>query len=430
MRIIEIKGNDKKELVKKYLDRTDNPNPEIESSVADILKKVRQSGDEALRYYTKGFDRVDIGEFKVSEEEIEEALSIVGDEFIEVLKSAYKNIYDFHKKQVETTWFEEMRDGVRLGQKITPIERVGIYVPGGTAGYPSTVLMTAVPAVVANVGSITMVSPPNRDGKIDPYILSAAYVSGVKDIYKVGGAQAVAALAYGTESIPSVDKIVGPGNIFVATAKRQVFGTVGIDMIAGPSEIGILADKNADPKYVAADLLSQAEHDVKAASILITEDMDFANSVSEEVEILKNKLKRNEIVDQSLENYGIIFVADSKEECIDMMNIVAPEHLEILWEEPENYIDRIVNAGAIFLGQYTPEPVGDYYAGPNHTLPTGGTARFSSPLGVYDYIKRSSLLSYDRSALVKDANNIMDFAKNEGLTAHAAAVEVRVNNGD
>ncbi|WP_425539491.1 histidinol dehydrogenase [Microaceticoccus formicicus] len=426
MKIIKVSRDlDKKKLVKEYLDRTDNPDPEIESAVAEIIRSVKQYGDESLRYYTKGFDRVEIEDFRVSESELNEAVSIVGEDFINVLKRAYKNIYEFHSKQLESTWFNDFRPGVKLGQKITPIERVGIYVPGGTAGYPSTVLMTAIPAVVAGVGSIAMVSPPNDKGKIDPYILAAAYVCGVKEIYKVGGAQAIAALAYGTESIEAVNKIVGPGNIFVATAKKQVFGTVGIDMIAGPSEIGILADKNANPSYIAADLLSQAEHDTKAAPVLVTDDFEFAELVVKEVGIIKDELSRNEIIEQSLKNYGTIFVTESKEESIELMNIVAPEHLEILWDNAEDYIDSIVNAGAIFLGQYTPEPLGDYFAGPNHTLPTGGTARFSSPLGVYDYIKRSSLISYNREALMKEADDIMQFAKNERLTAHAKSIELR-----
>lgn len=426
MRIIKVSSDTcKKSIVKEYLDRTDNPDPEIEASVAEVLKSVRENGDDSLRYYTRGFDRVEIEEFRVSDEEIKEAVEIAGEEFINVLKRAYDNIFEFHERQLEKTWIDDFREGVRLGQKITPIDRVGIYVPGGTAGYPSTVLMTAVPAVVAGVGSIAMVSPPNREGKIDPYILSSAYVCGVTEIYKVGGAQAIAALAYGTESIEAVNKIVGPGNIFVATAKKQVFGTVGIDMIAGPSEIGILADNKANPSFIAADLLSQAEHDAKAASVLVTEDEEFAAKVSEEVDKLKNQLSRNEIVDKSLENYGIIYVTESKDESIELMNIIAPEHLEVLWEEPESYIEKITNAGAIFLGSYTPEPVGDYFAGPNHTLPTGGTAKFSSPLGVYDYIKRSSIISYTKDALLKEAEDIMQFANNERLTAHAKSIELR-----
>ncbi len=426
MKIIKVSSDTcKKTIVKEFLDRTDNPDPEIESAVAEVLKSVRDNGDDSLRYYTKGFDRVDIEDFRVSEKEINEAVKIAGEEFINVLKRAYDNIFEFHERQLEKTWIDDFRDGVRLGQKITPIDRVGIYVPGGTAGYPSTVLMTAVPAVVAGVGSIAMVSPPNQEGKIDPYILSAAYVCGVTEIYKVGGAQAIAALSYGTESIEAVNKIVGPGNIFVATAKKQVFGTVGIDMIAGPSEIGILADSGSNPSFIAADLLSQAEHDAKAAPVLVTEDEDFAKRVAEEVDTLKNQLSRNEIVDKSLENYGIIYVTESKDESIELMNIIAPEHLEVLWEEPESYLEKITNAGAIFLGSYTPEPVGDYFAGPNHTLPTGGTAKFSSPLGVYDYIKRSSIISYTKEALLKEAEDIMQFANNERLTAHAKSIELR-----
>lgn len=426
MKIIKVtKDTNIRQTLSEVLDRTENPNPEIEKSVADILHNVSVKGDEALAYYTKGFDRATVKELKVSEEEIQEAIEIVGEEFMEILREAYANVYSFHEAQLEQSWMREFRKGVMLGQRITPIGRVGLYVPGGTAAYPSTVIMTAVPAVVAGVKSIAMVTPPSQDGKANPSVLAAASICGITEIYKVGGAQAIAALTYGTKTIQPVNKIVGPGNIYVATAKRQVFGLVGIDMIAGPSEIGILADAGANPKYIAADLLSQAEHDPRAACILVTTSEDLAKKVQMEVFMQVKQLERLSIAEEALANYGLIFVVRSKKMAIEWMNEIAPEHLEILFENPEEYLDEVENAGSIFLGEYTPEPLGDYFAGPNHTLPTSGTAKFSSPLGVYDYTKRSGILRYDRDAFIEVADKVGTFAVREGLTGHKQAIEVR-----
>lgn len=426
MKIIKVtKDTNIRQTLSEVLDRTENPNPEIEKSVADILHNVSVKGDEALAYYTKGFDRATVKELKVSEEEIQEAIEIVGEEFMEILREAYANVYSFHEAQLEQSWMREFRKGVMLGQRITPIGRVGLYVPGGTAAYPSTVIMTAVPAVVAGVKSIAMVTPPSQDGKANPSVLAAASICGITEIYKVGGAQAIAALTYGTKTIQPVNKIVGPGNIYVATAKRQVFGLVGIDMIAGPSEIGILADAGANPKYIAADLLSQAEHDPRAACILVTTSEDLAKKVQMEVFMQVKQLERLSIAEEALANYGLIFVVRSKKMAIEWMNEIAPEHLEILFENPEEYLDEVENAGSIFLGEYTPEPLGDYFAGPNHTLPTSGTAKFSSPLGVYDYTKRSGILRYDRDAFIEVADKVGTFAEREGLTGHKQAIEVR-----
>lgn len=426
MKIIKVtKDTNIRQTLSEVLDRTENPNPEIEKSVADILHNVSVKGDEALAYYTKGFDRATVKELKVSEEEIQEAIEIVGEEFMGILREAYANVYSFHEAQLEQSWMREFRKGVMLGQRITPIGRVGLYVPGGTAAYPSTVIMTAVPAVVAGVKSIAMVTPPSQDGKANPSVLAAASICGITEIYKVGGAQAIAALTYGTKTIQPVNKIVGPGNIYVATAKRQVFGLVGIDMIAGPSEIGILADAGANPKYIAADLLSQAEHDPRAACILVTTSEDLAKKVQMEVFMQVKQLERLSIAEEALANYGLIFVVRSKKMAIEWMNEIAPEHLEILFENPEEYLDEVENAGSIFLGEYTPEPLGDYFAGPNHTLPTSGTAKFSSPLGVYDYTKRSGILRYDRDAFIEVADKVGTFAVREGLTGHKQAIEVR-----
>lgn len=426
MRIIEIKdGMDKKKVLNELLKREFEDNLEIEDIVRDIIYNVRVNGDSALLEYTKKFDKVDIDNIKVTEEEITEAVEIVGVDFINILKEAAENIREYHKEELEESWIKDFREGVQLGQKITPIERVGLYVPGGKAGYPSTVLMTAIPAKVAGVKSVAMVTPPSKDGKVDPYILASAFVAGVNEIYKVGGAQAVAALAYGTNSIEPVYKIVGPGNIFVATAKKQVFGKVDIDMIAGPSEIGILAENSSSPGIIAADLLSQAEHDEMAAPIFITTSRELADKVKDEVYRQIELLPRKEINIKSIENYSLGIVARNKDEAIEWMNEFAPEHLEILYDNPKDYIDKIQNAGAIFLGKYSPEPVGDYFAGPNHTLPTSGTAKFSSPLGVYDYIKRSSIICYNKEALERIQDKVQTFAKNEGLFAHANAIDIR-----
>ena len=426
MKIIEIvDGMNKRKILNELLKREYEDNIEIENIVRDIIHNVRLNGDSALLEYTKKFDNVELTSIKVTEEEITEAVKIVGEEFINILREAANNIRVYHEEEIEKSWIKEFRKGVKLGQKITPIERVGIYVPGGKAGYPSTVLMTAIPAKVAGVKSIAMVTPPSKDGKVDPYILASAFVAGVNEIYKIGGAQAVAALAYGTTSIDPVYKIVGPGNIFVATAKKQVFGKVDIDMIAGPSEIGILADDDSNPRIIAADLLSQAEHDEMAAPIFITTSKKLADEVKEEVYKQIDILPRKEINIKSIENYSLGIIARNKEEAIEWMNEFAPEHLEILYKNPEDYIDKIQNAGAIFLGQYSPEPVGDYFAGPNHTLPTSGTAKFSSPLGVYDYFKRSSIIYYNKEELESIQEKVQKFAKNEGLFAHANAIDIR-----
>lgn len=426
MRIIKVEDRKKiKEQMDDLLKRSESDQSAIEETVKEIINNIKEKGDKALLEYTKKFDGVELGNIRVTEEEVEEARKAVGEEFLAILEEVAANIREYHECEMEDTWLKEFRPGVRLGQKITPIGRVGIYVPGGKAGYPSTVLMDSIPAVVAGVESIAMVTPPSKDGSVDPYILASASVAGVKEIYKVGGAQSVAALAYGTETIAPVHKIVGPGNIYVATAKKQVFGKVAIDMIAGPSEIGILADEKSSKEIIAADLLSQAEHDEMAASILVTTSVELAEDVKEEVYRQISQLPRQEIMTKSIDNYGTIFVTNTKEEAIDIMNEVAPEHLEILFENPENYVDSIKNAGAIFIGQYTPEPVGDYFAGPNHTLPTSGTAKFSSPLGTYDFFKRSSLLCYEKDALEKVAEKVQTFAEKEGLFAHSNAVKKR-----
>lgn len=426
MRIIKVEDRGKiKEQMDELLKRSESDQSDIEKTVKDIIDNIKKRGDEALLEYTEKFDGVELSDIKVTKEEVTAAREAVGEEFLEILEEAAANIKEYHECELEETWMKEFRPGVRLGQKITPIGRVGIYVPGGKAGYPSTVLMDSIPAVVAGVESIAMVTPPLKDGSVDPYILAAASVAGVDEIYKVGGAQSVAALAYGTETIAPVNKIVGPGNIYVATAKKQVFGKVAIDMIAGPSEIGILADENAKKEIIAADLLSQAEHDEMAASILVTTSSKFAEEVKEEVYRQIELLPRQEIMTKSIDNYGTIFVANTKEEAVDIMNEVAPEHLEVLFEDAESFVDSIKNAGAIFIGQFTPEPVGDYFAGPNHTLPTSGTAKFSSPLGTYDFFKRSSLLCYEKDALERIAEKVQSFAEKEGLFAHSNAVKKR-----
>ena len=366
-------------------------------------------------------------DIRESVEEIEAAAAKVGPDFMAVLQEAADNIRTYHERQVEKTWFDTFRPGVQLGAKFTPIQRVGVYVPGGTAAYPSTVLMDTIPAHVAGVPSIAVFTPPAKDGSVNPYILAAAHVAGATEIYKVGGAQGIAAAAFGTESIPPVFKIVGPGNAYVAMAKRLVFGTVGIDMIAGPSEVGILADENANPVYVAADLLAQAEHDCRAAVFLVTTSRELGKAVEKEVQRQLAELPRCEIASASVENHAKIFLAKSKDQAIEVMNLIAPEHLEIDFPAAKSYVPKIINAGAIFLGPYTPEPIGDYFAGPNHTLPTMGTAAFSSPLGVYDYMKRSSLLQYDKDAFDAVAKKVIQFANVEGLQAHGLAVRRRID---
>ena len=391
-----------------------------------ILSDVEKRGDEAVFEYTEKFDgvKLDKSTVRVSEAEIKEAYDKIDPKVLAVIKKAAANIKSFHEKQKRNSWFD-YSDGIIIGQRIIPIETVGVYVPGGSAPLSSSVLMNTVPAIVAEVKRLIMLTPPGKDGKINECVLVAADVAGVKEIYKCGGSQAIAAMAYGTESIPKVDKIVGPGNIYVALAKKRVYGNVGIDSIAGPSEILVLADETANPKFVAADLLSQAEHDPLASAILITTSKELADNVSTEVEKFTAKLERKEIIEKSLENFGYIFIADSMEEAIKAANDVASEHLEVVTKDPFDVMTRIHNAGAVFLGPYSSEPLGDYFAGPNHVLPTNGTARFFSPLSVDDFIKKSSIISYSKEALEKVHDDIETFAKAEGLTAHANSVAVR-----
>ena len=403
----------------------ETPISRVEEPVAAILADVKKRGDEAVLEYTARFDRCDLSSLAVTAEEIEEALSQVEPEFLEVLQKAAANIREFHTAQVRQSLVLTPRSGVVLGQRITPIERVGLYVPGGTAAYPSTVLMDAIPAKIAGCEKIVMVTPPGADGKINPAILAAAKIAGVTDIFKMGGAQAVAALAYGTESVPKVDKIVGPGNAFVAEAKKQVFGMVAIDMIAGPSEILVLADGRSDPKVVAADMLSQAEHDRNATAVLVTESMALAQAVQAELETQLEALPRRDIARASVDNNGMIIVADTLMQGIEIANRLAPEHLELLVDDPFSYLDAIRNAGSVFLGRSCPEALGDYFAGPNHTLPTSGTARFSSPLGVDDFVKKSQFLYYTPDALDAVAEDVAKFARKEGLEAHARSAVIR-----
>ena len=406
------------------------PTSSVEDVVSDIIANVREKGDEALRDYCQRFDHVALNDFLVSPKELEAAIQKVEPEFIEILEEAAKNIRAFHEKQLRQSFIMTEKPGVVLGQRVIPLERVGLYVPGGTAAYPSTVLMDAIPAQIAGVSEIVMVTPPSKEGSVNPYILAAAHVAGVGRIFKVGGAQAVAALAYGTESIPRVDKIVGPGNAFVAEAKKQVFGQVNIDMIAGPSEVLVLADGASDPRYVAADLLSQAEHDKNASAVLVTDSLALAEQVQAEIEVQLKTLKREEIARTSIENNGKIIVCRDLMEGVDTANRIAPEHLEICVDQPFDYLGLIKNAGSVFLGRYNPEPLGDYFAGPNHTLPTSGTARFYSPLSVDDFVKKLQYSYYTREALEKDYDKVSFFANKEGLTAHARAVDIRFGKED
>lgn len=404
----------------------DNPTANVSDAVASIIAEVRAGGDKALRDCTERFDGVRLDSLSVSREEIDEAYKTVGPAFLAVLQEAAENIRAFHKKQVrEGFCIGDAEDGKVTGQKITPIERVGLYVPGGTAAYPSTVLMDAIPAKIAGCSTIVMVTPPAKDGKVNPAILAAADVAGVDRIFKVGGAQAIAALAYGTESIPKVDKIVGPGNAFVAEAKKQVFGVVSIDMIAGPSEILVVADASCNPVFVAADLLSQAEHDRNASAVLVTDSAALAEAVSAELERQIPLLPRAEIARTSIDKNGKIIVTDDLKQAIEVSNEIAPEHLELSVENPFDYLDLVKNAGSVFLGKYCPEALGDYFAGPNHTLPTGGTARFSSPLSVDDFVKKTQFVYYTEDALSKVSDKIALFAGKEGLDAHARSVTVR-----
>ena len=401
-------------------------NPEIEKIVADIITNVAQNGDAALREYSAKFDKVQIDDFKVSQATIDAAYAACSDDLIQALQLAKRNITSYHKKEVTRGFIDCEQPGVIRGQKVTPLAAVGLYVPGGTAAYPSTILMAALPAKIAGVKDLVMVTPPQPDG-INPAVLAAAKIAGVDAIYQVGGAQAVAALAIGTESIPRVDKIVGPGNVFVATAKKQVFGRVAIDMIAGPSEIGIIADEFAKPKLVAADLLSQAEHDKRARPMLVTPSLKLAEAVNEEITKQLATLPRREIAQVSCDEVGFIAVVDQLDEAFKLMNVIAPEHLEIQVQSPTTYLNQIENAGSIFLGENASEPLGDYVAGPNHILPTAGTARFFSPLGVEDFIKRSQFIEYTRDALATEKDAITTLARTEGLEAHARAIEARFN---
>lgn len=412
-------------IINEKLKRTEQSFDAIDETVKEIIANVKISGDASLYKYTKEFDKVELTSLKVTQEEIDEALNNVHPQFLAILEEAKENIFDFHQTQLEKTWLNYKADGIILGQKVTPLERVGVYVPGGKAAYPSTVLMDVIPAVVAGVEEIALVSPPGADGKVNPLVLAAASIAGVTEIYKIGGAQSIAALAYGTETIRPVNKIVGPGNIYVARAKKFVFGDVDIDMIAGPSEICIIADRNQDPTFIAADLLSQAEHDEMAASVLITDSEQLAYAVQQEIEDQLAVLERKEIARKSIDNYGQIFVVPNLDEAFIVVNEVAPEHLELLIAEPFEKIAKIKNAGAIFVGPYAPEPLGDYFAGPNHTLPTSGTAKFSSPLGTYDFLKRSSVIYYDKNQLEQVKDKVIRFANEEGLTAHANSIRVR-----
>lgn len=402
--------------------------PEQNRVVKEIIERVRTEGDRALFYYTEQHDRVKPDKLRLEEAEIRAAYEQVDEPFLQAIREAAANIRAFHEKQKRNSWMDPQPDGSLLGQVIRPLKRVGLYVPGGKAAYPSSVLMNAIPAMVAGVPEVVMVTPPATAGQpgINPYILVAAAEVGITEIYGVGGAQAVAALAYGTESIPAVDKIVGPGNIYVALAKRYVFGAVDIDSIAGPSEIVVLADSSADPAYVAADLLSQAEHDEMASAVLVTPSAELAEQVLREVSRQLAELPRKAIAQRSLDDYGAILTVDSLEEGIEVVNRLAPEHLELLLEEPFRYLGAIENAGAIFLGEYSSEPVGDYFAGPNHILPTNGTARFSSPLNVDDFLKKSSVIYYSRQALLENGRKIITLAQHEGLQGHARAIEVRL----
>ena len=433
MRIVKLTAESKKGLLEDLLQRSPNHYGQYESAVAEIIETVKKGGDEALFSYTEKFDhcKMDAAHIRVTREEIDEAYQKVDADFVEVMKKSAANIRAFHEKQLRNSWFDPKPDGTILGMKILPIAIAGVYVPGGKAAYPSSVLMNVLPAKVAGVERIIMTTPPGADGRVNPGTLVAAHIAGVDEIYKVGGAQAIAAMAFGTQSIPKVDKITGPGNIFVALAKKACFGYVSIDSIAGPSEILVIADETANPRYVAAYLLSQAEHDELASAILITTSKTLADQVSVEVDRFVANLSRREIIEKSLNNYGyILLVTDTMDEAIETANEIASEHLEIQTKNPFDVMTKIRNAGAIFLGEYSSEPLGDYFAGPNHVLPTNGTARFFSPLNVDDFLKKTSIISYSRPALEKIHQDIECFAENEGLTAHANSIRVRFEKED
>ncbi len=427
MRILELNENTRKDILSNLLKRSPNSYGEYEGRVSAIIDDIKGRRDEAVFEYTKKFDGYDLNadNIIVTEDEIKAAYEEIDDGLVEIIRKALVNIRNYHAKQKRNSWFDATPDGTILGQKITPLARVGVYVPGGKAAYPSSVLMNVVPAKVAGVDEIIMCTPPGKDGKIYCGTLVAAKEAGVDVIYKVGGAQAIAAMAYGTESVPKVDKIVGPGNIYVALAKKAVYGQVGIDSIAGPSEIMVLADESANPRFVAADLLSQAEHDELASAILVTTSRELAEKVSEETEGFLRELSRRQIIEKSLENYGYILLAKDMDEAVAVVNEIASEHLELVTKDPFQTMTKIRNAGAIFLGEYSSEPLGDYFAGPNHVLPTNGTAKFFSPLEVDDFIKKSSIISYSREALGAIHTDIEKFAQAEGLTAHANSIKVR-----
>lgn len=427
MKIVKLDEQSKQNLLEDLLKRDPNNYQSYAETVQGIIDDVKKRKDEAVFEYTRRFDHADLSAatIRVTEEEIKEAVEAVEPELLAVMKRAMANIRDYHQKQKQYSWFDSKPDGTILGQKVTPLSSVGVYVPGGKAAYPSSVLMNMIPAEVAGVERIVMVTPPGRDGKVNPVTLTAAHLSGATEVYKVGGAQAIAALAFGTESIPRVDKITGPGNIFVALAKKAVYGHVSIDSIAGPSEILIIADESANPRFVAADLLSQAEHDELASAILVTTSMKLAEEVSAQAELFVNELSRKDILQKSLSQYGYILVTDTLEEAIQTANDIASEHLEIVTKNPFEVMTKIKNAGAIFIGEYSSEPLGDYFAGPNHVLPTNGTAKFFSPLGVDDYVKKSSIIYYSREALEPIHKDIIKFAEAEQLTAHANSIRVR-----
>ena len=427
MRTVQLNEQNKASLLQNLLKRSPNNYGQYEETVAKIIADVRERGDKAVFDYTRQFDKWDIGEdsVRVTQREIDEAFNSIEPEFVEVLKRAAANIEDFHRKQLRNSWIDTKPDGSILGQRILPIAVSGVYVPGGKAAYPSSLLMNVIPAKVAGVKKVILTTPAGADGKVNAGTLVAARIAGVDEIYKVGGAQAIAAMAFGTESIPKVDKITGPGNIFVALAKKACFGYVSIDSIAGPSEILVLADETANPRYVAADLLSQAEHDELASAILITTDAKLAKEVEAQIEVFLKDLSRAGIIEKSLAQYGYILLADSMDEAVDAANAIASEHLEILTKDPYAVMTKIQNAGAVFLGEYSSEPLGDYYAGPNHILPTNGTARFFSPLNVDDFMKKTSIISYSEDALRRAHKDIELFAEKEGLTAHANSIRVR-----
>ena len=427
MKIYEKSLNEMKKIVARYTEQTIDF--EIEKTVSEIIQNVAQNGDQAVRDYERKFDSVNLADFSIPAFQLDQALDSIDEDLRAALELAKQNITSFHKQEIENSFVDVSTPGIMRGEKITPLASVGLYVPGGTAAYPSTILMCGIPAKLAGVKRVVMVTPPQPAG-INPAVLAAAKLAGVDEVYQVGGAQAIAALAYGTETIPAVDKIMGPGNIFVATAKKQVFGKVAIDMVAGPSEIGILADDSANAKEIAADLLSQAEHDKRARAMLITNSKSLAEAVSKEIERQLSTLPRQEIARTSIEDRGFIAVMENTAEMFELMNDVAPEHLEVQLENPTQYLGLIKNAGSVFLGRYASEPLGDYVAGPNHVLPTGGTARFASPLGVYDFVKRTQFIQFDRQNLKADLQAITKLARTEGLEAHARAIEARFDKED